>query len=190
MNPVEVGAIVATVASVLLTVRRSLWQYPVGIVATLLFLGLFWEAKLFASAGLQVLFLGVQVYGWWFWLYGDAGQRPPTRSWPLARLLTVAAVATVGGAVAGTALGQLTDARLPLADSLILGLSLGAQFLLDRKVIEHWGVWALVNVLSIFVYASQGLNLTAVLYVALLANTGFGWLMWRRELRTSVAVAA
>lgn len=189
MNPVEIGATVATVVSVLLTVRRSLWQYPVGMVATGLFLVLFWQAQLYASAGLQVLFLGVQIYGWWFWLYGDAGGRPPVRSWPATRLLAVCAAATLGGALAGAALGQLTDARLPLADSLILGLSLGAQFLLDRKILEHWLVWALVNVLSIVVYASQGLTLTAVLYVALLLNTGWGWLVWRKALAPREALA-
>lgn len=189
MNPVEIGATLATVASVLLTVRRSLWQYPVGIVATGLFLVLFWQARLYASAGLQVLFLAVQIYGWWFWLHGDAGRRPPIRSWPAARILAVCLAATVGGALAGAALGSLTDARLPLADSLILGLSLGAQFLLDRKIIEHWPVWALVNVLSIFVYASQGLGLTAALYVALLLNTVWGWQVWREDLRPREALA-
>jgi nicotinamide mononucleotide transporter len=189
MNPVEIGATVATVISVLLTVRRSLWQYPTGMVATGLFFVLFWQAQLYASACLQVLFLGLQIYGWWFWLYGEKGGRPPIRSWPPLRTLTVCVIATVGGASAGTALGQLTDARLPLADSLILGLSLGAQFLLDRKVIEHWGVWALVNVLSIFVYASQGLTLTASLYVALLLNTGWGWMVWRKEFQQQDSVA-
>lgn len=187
MNPVEIGATVATVVSVLLTVRRSLWQYPTGMVATGLFLVLFWQAHLYASAGLQVLFFGVQVYGWWFWLYGDAGRRPPIRSWPAARLVAVCLAATLGGALAGSALGQLTDARLPLADSLILGLSLGAQFLLDRKVLEHWAVWALVNILSILVYASQGLTLTAALYVALLLNTAWGWLVWRKALAPNEA---
>lgn len=189
MISIEIAATVATVICVLLTVRRSLWQYPVGIIATGLFFVLFWRAQLYASAGLQVLFLGVQIYGWWFWLYGEKGGRPPIRSWAPARTLTVCLIATVGGAIAGTTLGQLTDARVPLADSLILGLSLGAQFLLDRKIIEHWAVWALVNVLSIFVYASQGLSLTAGLYVALLLNTAWGWMVWRKELQQQDSLA-
>lgn len=183
MNPVEIAATAATIISVLLTVRRSLWQYPVGIVATTLFFTVFWNARLYASGVLQIVFLLVQVYGWWFWMYGDAGHRPPIRSWPIHRLLAVCAVATAGGVLAALTLGNLTDARLPMADSLILGLSLGAQFLLDRKIIEHWAVWAVVNVLSIFVYASQGLTVTSLLYVALLLNTGWGWLVWRKDYR-------
>lgn len=183
MNPVEIAATAVAVASVLLTVRRSLWQYPTGLAATALFLVVFWQARLYASAGLQIAFLFVQVYGWWFWLYGDAGRRPPIRSWPAARVLAVCAVATVAGTLAGLVLGRLTDARLPLADALILGLSLSAQFLLDRKIIQHWMVWAVVNVLSIFVYTAQGLAVTSALYVGLLLNTVWGWLVWRKALR-------
>lgn len=180
---VEATAVVATVASVMLTVRRSLWQYPVGLVATALYLVVFTRSHLFASASLQIVFMAVQTYGWWFWLRGDAGARPPLRSWPLRRLAAVCTIAVAGGTLAAVGLGELTSARLPLADSLILGLSLGAQFLLDRKVLQHWAVWAVVNVLSIVVYGSQGLWLTSLLYMGLLANTALGWVMWRRAYR-------
>lgn len=183
MNPVEIAATAATVASVLLTVRRSLWQYPVGIVATGLFFAVFWQAKLYASSILQIAFLAVQIYGWWFWLRGDNGSRPAIRSWPVGRVAAVCLFAVIGGSLAALGLGWLTDARIPLPDSMILGLSLGAQFLLDRKVLEHWLVWAVVNVISILVYASQELTLTALLYVALLLNVAWGWTAWRGEMR-------
>ncbi len=183
MSLIEAAATVATVASVLLTVRRSLWQYPVGIAATALFFVVFWQVRLYASAALQIVFLAVQLYGWWFWLYGAAGGRPAIRSWPPVRIGAIVLGMMVLGAAGSWILGRTTDARLPLADCMILSLSLGAQFLLDRKILEHWAVWALVNVASIFVYASQGLQLTAALYVALLANTVWGWWVWRRAWR-------
>lgn len=66
-------------------------------------------------------------------------------------------------------------------DSAIFALSALAQFLLDRKKLETWIVWALVNVLSVFVYASQELWLTTALYCGLLANCAWGWSEWRKE---------
>jgi nicotinamide mononucleotide transporter len=185
VNPVELTATAATIASVLLTVRRSLWQYPIGILATALFFVVFQQAHLYASAGLQIIFMGVQIYGWWFWLHGDSGKRPRIRSWSTRLVLAVCLVATVGGMTSAFALGRLTDAQLPLADSLILGLSLSAQFLLDRKIIQHWAVWVVVNILSIVVYGSQGLTVTAWLYAGLLLNTGWGWWVWRRAARST-----
>lgn len=189
MNHVEIVATAATIASVLLTVRRSLWQYPTGILATGLFFVVFLQAQLYASAYLQVIFLGLQIYGWWFWLRGDQGKRPVIRTWPLRSVLYACAIATIGGMASAFALGSLTDAKLPLADSLILGLSLSAQFLLDRKVIQHWAVWVVVNLLSIAVYGSQGLTLTAWLYGGLLLNTAWGWWVWRRASRTEEVLA-
>ncbi len=178
----EAAATAATVFSVLLTVRRSLWQYPVGIAATLLFMGVFARADLYASTALQVAFLAVQVYGWWFWMRGDAGRAPPIRLWPTRLILAVLAVALGLAGATGLALDRFTNAAMPMADAAILGLSLGAQFLLDRKVAQHWFVWMAVNVLSIAVYAGRGLELTALLYVGLLANAAWGWLIWKRNL--------
>ncbi|RZJ02937.1 MAG: nicotinamide riboside transporter PnuC [Brevundimonas sp.] len=185
MTLIEAAAAAVTVVSVILTVRRSLWQYPVGLCATALYLVVFWQVRLYASASLQVVFMAVQLYGWWFWLHGGNGARPPIRSWSPTRLLGVCLTAVVAGGLAAYGLARLTDAQLPLADSLILGLSLGTQFLLDRKVLEHWIVWAVVNVLSIIVYGAQGLSLTSVLYAGLLLNTAWGWWVWRRAYRSA-----
>ena len=76
MATLEILATAATVAYVLFAVKRSLWQYPVGLLATVLFFFVFLEARLYASTALQVLFAAVQLYGWWYWLRGDHGKRP------------------------------------------------------------------------------------------------------------------
>ena len=71
----EAFASVATVAYVFLAIKRSLWQYPIGLLATILFFFVFLDAKLYASTALQVLFAAVQIYGWWYWLRGKDGGR-------------------------------------------------------------------------------------------------------------------
>ena len=53
MSWLEILATAFTVASVLLTVHLKRSLYPVGIVATGLFFFVFWQAKLYASAGLH-----------------------------------------------------------------------------------------------------------------------------------------
>lgn len=185
----ELAAALATVACVFLAVRRSLWQYPVGLLATGLYFGVFMGAHLYASAILQLIFVAVQVYGWWFWLRGDAGQRPAIRVWALRWIVATLSVALIGAFGAGLILDRLTDAATPGLDSLILGLSLAAQFLLDRKVAQHWFVWMAVNVLAIGVYAGRGLDLTALLYAALLINALYGWWVWRRRMGERVPAA-
>lgn len=182
MSGIEIAATAATVLCVLLAVKRSILQFPIGLLATTLFFFVFASAQLYASAGLQIVFTAVQVYGWWYWLYGDRGHRPPITHLRVGRLMVASAAAIAASAVLGAGLNRATNANMALIDAQIFGLSLLAQFLLDRKKIENWFVWGLVDTLSVYVYLTQGLFATAGLYAALLINCVWGWSEWRRAL--------
>ncbi len=182
-DPLEIAATAFTLVCVILSVKRSLWQFPFGVVGTGLGFFVFWRANLYSSAALQPFFLAVQFYGWWYWLRGDHGSRPrikTTEPWLIAILCLSALCAAAGAAIA---LDAFTDAQLPIADAAIFGLSVVAQFLLDRKRIENWPIWAVINVISVYVYATQGLWLYTALYVFFFFNAFWGWWEWHKELR-------
>lgn len=181
MSLLEIIATVLTVACVLLAVKRNIWTYPIGIVGTVLFFFVFWNAQLYSSAYLQVFFTFVQFYGWWFWLYGDKGSKPRITTTPLY-VLGAAVFVTVLGAFSLSTVMTAVGAQMALLDSGIFVLSVIAQFMLDRKKIETWIMWAIVNVISIYVYREQGLIVTALLYLGLLFNTAWGYYEWRKEL--------
>ncbi len=180
-------AVVLTIASVLLAVKRSLWQFPVGIAASSVFLIVFAQSKLYASGALQIVFIAVQIYGWWYWLRGDHGARPKFTSIPALHLIGLCVAAGVLALSGGAALNAFTNAEMATADAGLFGLSIVAQALLDRKIVQTWLVWALVNLLSIWVYGAQGLLMTSLLYLALLANTAWGYWEWRGAMRRQSA---
>ena len=64
MNPLEMLAVALGLANVGLLVRRSIWNYPFGMAMVALYLVIFYEARLYAEAGLQVFFFVVQAWGW------------------------------------------------------------------------------------------------------------------------------
>ena len=182
MSILEIFATIFTVLCVILAVKRSTWQYPVGLIGTILYYFVFTQVQLYASAGLQIFFLLVQLYGWWFWLYGDAGKKPKITNLRTPILLYTLSIGLVVSVIAGNVLNQFTNANMAKLDSSIFGFSVIAQFFLDRKKIETWIVWAIVNVVSIFVYFGQGLVLTGWLYVFLLINTIWGYIEWKKNL--------
>ena len=187
MSLLEVLANLFTVASVLLTVHLKKSLYPVGIVATALFFFVFWQAKLYASAGLQVYFTVIQLYGWWFWARGQDGHAPPIGDWSWRFIALLGLGAAVFTAVVSMALYRFTDAKTPVGDTVILALSVLAQFLLDRKQMKNWIVWGAVDTISIVVYGGQHLWLTTVVYLILLANVVYGWLVWRAAMKRQAA---
>ena len=106
VNPLELAATLVTLACVILGVKRSLWQFPVGIVGTAIFFVVVWNAQLWANAALQVFFVFVQLYGWWYWLRGFNGKRPPIRTanrMHVAISVVIALILAWGGSWALTA---------------------------------------------------------------------------------------
>lgn len=172
-----------------LCVRVSVWNFPVGIANNLFFLVLFWSARLYADASLQVVYLVLAAYGWVVWLRG--GERRSRRRMGHASraglyvLLGLLVPVTWGLTV------LLTRAHdsAPFWDALTTALSLAAQWLLNAKQIENWYFWIAADLVYIPLYFSKGLDLTGIVYVLFLAMCVVGWRSWRRELGTGVPKA-
>jgi nicotinamide mononucleotide transporter len=187
IDPLELSATLVTLTCVILGVKRSLWQFPVGLIGTGLFFLVVWNRHIYANAALQVFFIGVQFYGWWYWMKGSAGHRPPIRNTPLPIWLGACVAAVLVAAALVPVLKTYTPTTTPMIDGLTFTLSVVAQFLLDRKRIETWIVWTVVNVASVILYATQGLWIFTALYVFFFFNAFWGWWEWRRAMKGSVA---
>ena len=192
MSGIEAAAFILGVLNVLLLVRRSIWNYPFGIAMVSLYAVVFFEAKLYSDALLQIFFLVVQIYGWMHWVRARAAEgeiRVETLSNP-ARLaiLAAAAAATIGW---GSLMQAYTDASYPFWDASVAMLSVTAQILLARRYLENWALWVVVDLLSIGLYAAKGLWLTLILYVIFLGLATWGLWQWNKVRRQSgPAVAA
>ena len=184
MDPYEIAGFVSGVIAVWLTAKESPWCWPTGLVNVSLYIVVFWQAKLYADMGLQVVYVFLQIYGWYAWLHGGAGRkrldvsRLPRRH--IGPWLAVCAGAT---AVLGGLMSRYTDASLPYIDAFATVASLIAQWLMGRKVLESWLVWIVVDVVSISMYLVKNLHLTAGLYLVFLVLAAWGWCQWRRSWR-------
>jgi nicotinamide mononucleotide transporter len=153
----------------------------VGIIGTILYFFVFWDIKLYFSAWLQVFFTVVQFYGWWFWNYGDKGMEPKIVKMDWVKFWGVSLIGTaIFSSITSYIALRTSDAAMPFMDSMIFGLSVVAQWFLDRKRLQTWIAWLLVNIISILVYYNQGLMLTTGVYVILLLNTAWGYYEWNR----------
>ncbi len=178
----EVLGFITGAACVYLTLRENIWNFPLGLANNLFFLLLFLQGRLFGDAGLQIVYLILGMQGWYLWLHGGEGRTAlrVTRSSPKLSVLVVSftALATAGLTIV---FRQVKDAA-PFLDAFTTVLSLGAQYLLNRKAIENWLVWLLADVIYIYLYLSRGLQLTAVLYAIFAGLCVAGFLTWRRSL--------
>jgi nicotinamide mononucleotide transporter len=171
--------------SVWLTVKENIWLWPTGLISVCVYIVVFFQAKLYANMGLQVVFIALQIYGWHEWLHGGKGRgRLEISRTGLKPGLLLAAAAFACAATMGYLLATRTDASLPYWDSAATALSLIAQWMLAKKLIENWIVWVAVDIITIGLCLYNNLFPTAALYVAFLALAVMGFVEWRKTLKS------
>lgn len=164
-----------------ITGKRITW--PWWAASSALYLVLFIQWDLLASALLQIIFIAAAVMGWFGWEVSGAKPGPFANKY---RLLTLVAifVATFIFAPVLTHIGAV--AAFP--DALLLFGSLAAQLLMVYEKYDNWPLWLVVDAGYVALYASQKLLFTALLYVAFTIMAALGWSTWygthRRAIRS------
>ncbi len=78
--------------------------------------------------------------------------------------IAVAAMQTVG---INVAMPTLQPDAFPFWDSCMMVLSIVAMILMTRKYVENWLLWVIINVISVVIFALQGVwAMSAGVYAA------------------------
>lgn len=178
----ELVAFFVALLMVWCSLRVNPWAWPLAITSSLMYALLFADARLYGEAGLQFVFIAVALWGWWQWLRGTGSgggalrvrrMSARARAWALA--LTLAAWPLLGWV-----LDHATDSDVPYFDALPTVASITGQLLLGRKLLENWPTWLAVNLVSVALFASKGLWLTALLYALFAVLSVVGWRAWAK----------
>ncbi len=179
-NWLEIAGFVTTVLGIWLTTRRLLICWPVVLVADVIYLVVFYRARLFSDALLQIFFVAFTLYGWWHWWRG-VREEGEVRVVPLGVAGWLAGLAA--GALGALLLGWLmvrVGAALPHLDAALTSYSLVASWWQARKHTANWWLWIAVNLVYSGEYIYKDLWVTAVLYLLLMGLAVLGLRDWRR----------
>jgi nicotinamide mononucleotide transporter len=183
MTWIEILGFVTGAVSVAFAVRESVWNWPVGIANNVFFFVLCWKAKLYADALPQVIYVIISIYGWWNWLRGGTGHsKLPITKTRLQTGLSLLLVTVLSTALMAFGLHKFTDSPVPFGDAVTTALSLTAQYMLSRKLLENWWVWMTADVIYILLYLYKSLYLTGVLYAVFFAICIVGLTGWRKSM--------
>jgi nicotinamide mononucleotide transporter len=179
----EVVGFATGVACVWLLARQSLWNWPLAIVNVVLLGVIFLRSGLYADAGLQVVYVALNAWGWARWLRGGEAHRelavsrtPRREAWALAAAVALATAALTA------LLAAATDSEVPFWDAVTTAISLAAIYGQAKKRLESWWLWIAADLVYIPLYAWKELYLTSALYVVFLALCVLGLRAWRASL--------
>jgi nicotinamide mononucleotide transporter len=190
MTIIEISAVILGLLSVYLTTKENIWCWPTGIAMVILYVIIFFNAKLYSDMIENFVYIFMQAYGWYYWIY--ASKKTNKDKVPVTRLVmksvfiwaSIIAIATVG---TGYFMDTQTDADFAYLDALTTVMSLVAQWFLSVKVLESWVLWITVDVISTNIYALKGLYFTAGLYVLFLALAIIGLIKWHTSMKKQAA---
>ena len=72
----EAVSFVTGALCVWLVVRENVWNFPIGLLNVATFSIVFFQSRLFADAGLQVVYFVMGIVGWTLWLRGGKNHTP------------------------------------------------------------------------------------------------------------------
>jgi nicotinamide mononucleotide transporter len=189
MNILEIAGLFFGLICVWLLIKENIWTWPTGIIYVIISLYIFYQEKLYADLALHFLYLGLNFYGWYYWIYGNNKNReelPVTKaSYKLLIILILASAVSI--LIVGYLLQNFTDASLPYWDTATTILSLAGMYLTARKKIENWYFWFVVDVIATGIYFYKGIEFYAVLYLIYIGLAVVGYISWKKSLQVSIA---
>jgi len=170
------------IAGIILNTRQRTLAWPVALLSTGLSLHVYYSAGLYSKCLLNCIYITLDIYGWYYWLYGGINKtRPKVSKTSFSQLAVLPILWLTGAWGLGSLFAHYTDASMPYWDSLHTTMAITGQWLTDRKKLESWGVWVLTNIVYAVVLYYKGRYLLSgvhLFYNVLAIN---GYRAWRQS---------
>lgn len=206
---IEAMGTLAGLLCIWLASKEKLINYPFGLFNVALFAIIFFQIQLYASLLLQIFFFAANIYGWYAWSRQTTDNQaalqirwlslPKAIGWAIAcavgiglmtlyinpffAFLTRIAVNLMHGIGLQVAMPQLQPDAFPFWDACLMVLSIVAMILMTRKYVENWLLWVVINVISVMIFARQGVYAMSLEYMILTVIALNGSRLWIRSAR-------
>ena len=181
---VELAGTIASAICVYLAVKQNIWTWFWGAIGVACFGPMFWHYQLYSDAWLNLaFFLPVQFLGWYWWMKKGPTHNDdlPVESLKLPYFLSIIFGILVAAGVTGLYMATQTDASFPYIDALTTWMSIAAQILMIKKILESWYLWVAMDIIAIGVYFAKGLVVVSGLYVLFLVLATMGGIAWYKS---------
>ncbi len=185
-NKIELLGAILGILYIFFSIRQNILTWPTGLLTSVLYVVVFFQAKLYADMGLQVYYVIISIYGWYFWLRGKKAQEkqqiPVRLTSKQLRIKLIVATFILYGFILIILL-NFTDSDVPYMDTLTTALSIVATWMLAKKYIGHWIIWIFVDAVSAGLYVYKGLWPTVILFVIYTIMAVLGYIEWKKDLK-------
>ena len=175
-------AVCSSIIYVILAARKLIYCWLFAFISSALYVYICFSANLYLESVLQLFYVVMAVVGFLLWNKSDSSE---VIKWPVKYHVINLSLSTLTALLLGYLFSIYTDQANPYVDASTTVFSLVATFMVTKKVLENWIYWIIIDAVSVYLYFSRDLHLTAVLFVifTLLAITGY--VSWNKTMKTA-----
>ncbi|MFM1961196.1 MAG: hypothetical protein RLZZ172_41 [Bacteroidota bacterium] len=184
---IEILAALSGIISVWFSRKASIWVYPTGLVNTIFYIWISYDAQLIGEAVVNLYYTIMSLYGWYNWLRRNEKHelivqvsRSNRADWML-QLSFFISIYVILFLSLNYLKGAFFPGAIPWADALASAAAFTGMWLMTRKKLESWIWWIITNIASMPLYYIKGYIFTAVYYFILLVLAVLGYIEWRKK---------
>ena len=179
-------AVVTAIMYLILAAKEDVRCWYAALISSILYFYIMLQAGLLMEGGLQIFYVFMAVYGWMQWK--DTNNKTSSlkiSSWKKTTHLIIISFVITLSLISGIFLEKFTNAALPFLDALTTWGAIASTYMVAKKVIENWFYWFVIDSISIYLFISRELFLTAFLFLIYLVIIIYGYRSWKKLLKKS-----
>ena len=180
MNIWDFIALLTGISGVVLTIRESIWCWPIALISVIISGITFFNERLFGDFFLQLFYLISGLYGWFYW-YKNKTEVFVTQKISNKLILPLVLCTIIQSFIYYFLLKYFKSDQF-LLDAILTACSFTGTFMMAKKWIENWLVWIVVDLAYVFLYLIKDLNIYALLYLFFAVMAGYGYYQWKKQL--------
>lgn len=137
-------------------------------------------AKLYADIALNMYYLVMSIYGWWYWKSTNSNVEQPITYSNKKEWRIVFGISIIGFGFLFLVLKYLTDSDVPVWDAWVSATAWAGMWLLAKRKIENWILLNISNAFAIPLLIHKELYLFAILTLFLFIVAIFGYFKWKK----------
>lgn len=177
MDVTELSAVILGFAYLILISfsQRIAWIF--GIISSAIYVYMAFVSAIYIQAGLQFVYVVLGIFGFINW--GKSAETK-LKIWSLQKHFLVGILTLVLALTLGFVFSK-TSQKLPYLDAFISAFAILATYLTTKSILENWLYWIVLNLLSMYLWFEQGLELTVFLFGINTLMAVFGFVLWRKK---------
>lgn len=192
LSVLEMVASISAFAYVWLAARQSIWCWPCALLSSGIYTWVFWETALPHQSWLNLYYVLMAIYGWLAWNRMSKQEsvvsvKHLAWKWHIIALIALAALTQLLVMLTTAEQAPTTTHYL---DAGVAVFSVFTTFLVTQKVVENWVYWIVINSVATYLYATQGLYFTTLLFIGYCIMSVYGLKAWLNSSKAPVASTA